>query len=721
MTSTQQHIAGLGHSNTPKLFRYVLSTKDDTPLELRHVPDGWSDSELTFKRDKKYKGVLETFSTSELIFIKEGRDFIRDAYERGGIDYNITITISIKNNSTFKYETYFAGKLDLSTYRIDDIGVMCDVINTGFQATVLNRDDIKVDMMSNKFIGGGEDSMAALSGVWQSVTIPSYTASQNADWNVKGEKFNPPDPYVHFVPMAEIASEFDGTGDQEIDSSDAFLTATESHTFDLTGTVLAEMTTTGTPSKFTIQVTLKKNGITVNTWYQTTPSTVENIVFTIIISELAMSVVSGDVLTLESEVVANPHVNYIFTYNGTNISMESTVGSTLASINPAMFYAFESFARTIQLISGDVNPFESTELGRTDSVPVSYGSDGDNSLIATTNGKWIREFSPNVHGLNFSLSELFESFNTVVNIGLGFEYVTDREKVVVEKESYFFDISDNSDYPATDTRPYLVNQILDLSADVTDNIISKEVLPDWYYNEIEVGFNNFEYENIQGLKEFNTKSSYATPIKSVKNKLSLISDIRMDTQGVNKLREKPFSTYPTEDVNGDADNFMFDVKRAGVSPIVFTVKTDEDFTDVYGGVDPTQSYNLNRTPRRNLERHGNRIKSMRLAAGDEIQWLKSEKNTSLVTQKTGEATSKAENGDIVVDNLTDGYWIAEAYMFEAPINKDTITAIQANPYGVMKIGTDKYGWILEVQTNNEEGKGEFRLLRVDLDNVKVIV
>jgi hypothetical protein len=259
---------------------------------------------------------------------------------------------------------------------------------------------------------------------------------------------------------------------------------------------------------------------------------------------------------------------------------------------------------------------------------------------------------------------------------------------------------------------------LDLSAWLNNEVISKEVLPDWYANEISGGYGSFEYENIQGLKEFNTGATWAIPIKSVKSKLDIKSPYRADTQGVNKLRAKPATTFPTEDVTGDNDVFIFDVKRGG--SYVFTVKTNEDFDSVSGGVDPTQNYNLNFTPRRNMERHGNRIRAMQLAVGDEIQWMKSDKNTSLITKRTGETTSKAENADVLVNGLTVGYWIPEAYIFEAPINEATITALQANPRGVIKLAADKWGWILDVQTNNETGLGSFRLLRCDTRNVKII-
>lgn len=401
-----------------------------------------------------------------------------------------------------------------------------------------------------------------------------------------------------------------------------------------------------------------------------------------------------------------------------NLVIDEDLGDKLNVINSPMFYLLEAFARTLQLISGEFSPLESNLLGRTDSVPVSYGSDGEASLIALTNGKWLRGFDPNLNGLNFSLVDLFDTINAIKNIGLGFEIIGGVNKVRIEDEKYFYGITDNPDYPATDSRRYLVTQILDFSTWVTNEILSKEVLPELYANEIEVGYQNFEYENVQGLKEFNTKSSYAIPVNSVKSKLSLISPYRADTQGVNKLRAKPFETFPTEDVSGDNDNFLFDVKRGGA--YVFTVKTNEDFEAVSGGVDPAQCYNLAFTPAQNLRNHSSAIRGMQIQESQELQWLKSDKNTKLVTKKTGESEI-VENADILINDFNVGFWKPEAYNFEAPVTAATVAAIKANPYGVIKIGVNMYGWILEVQTSDKTGKGQFKLLKVDLNNVKVVV
>jgi hypothetical protein len=721
--SSQQTLAGKGKSNTNKRFKYVLSDKYSSKV-LRFAPDGWKDSELTFIRDKFYKGVIESFSTNELTFVKDGRDFIQSGYEReneGGIDYEINIHIYILNNSTFKYQLYFSGKLDLSTYKIDSIGVTCEVIPSGFQNVVLNRDDIEVDMMSDKFIGGGSGSMEYLSTVWEKVMLPAYIATQNADWTI----FQYPDNYYsriwrHYLPMQNIFTEYEEAAisgqiyQSTDDGSQQFFEANEDLNVKLSGKI-SIIISSDVSNNFSFSIEIQKNGVGLF-GYSNSEAGVNSAEFTYNIPITDITLVSGDKLSLIGVVSGINSDEYTIQYLNSSLSVYRQLGETLENSYPAMFYIYEAFARTLQLISGQSLPIYSEILGRTDSAPESYPVDGEASLIAITNGRWLRGFSPNTNQLNFSLKDLFKTINSVFNIGLGFEKIDNLNKVRIEHETYFFDIIENTDY-LTDGKYWIVNQILDLSSWLNNEMISKEVLPDWYANEISGGYSKFEYENIQGLKEFNTETKWAIPVKSVKSILDVKSEYRADTQGVNKLRFKPFDTFPTEDVNGDNDIFIFDVKRGG--PYVFTVKTNEDFANVSGGVDPAQSYNLNFTPRRNLERHGSRLRSMQLQLGSEIQWLKSDKNTKLVTRKTGETTDKAENGDIMISTLTPGYWIPEAYIFQSPVDENTIAAIQANPRGVIKIAADKYGWILEVQTNNEDKKGEFKLLRMDLRNVKI--
>jgi len=722
--STQEQIAGLGHNNDNKKFRYTLSSSNYGTLTMTNVPKGWQDGELTFIRDPKYKGVIESYSTTSFEFVKKARDYIQKAYDNFGIDYEIKIFIDIQINSTFKYARYFTGKLDLSTYGIDSTSVKCEIINTGFQNAILNRDDIDVDLLNTKFIGGGTNSMEQIAGMPSDLTLDSYTAQANADW--KFSIFNIRDArsgsYSHYVPMVIQSSEFESgeVRGQSFDSTDVFFVSVAERTVDFVGNVKVRMIQNFQTSAndFSIQMNLNLNGSSIK-FYSDSITDVEEVVFEFDINELGIDLVPGDELSLTAT-SSGPNY-YSITYLDSAVSLNETLQDTLPEILIPGYPVYEFTTRILQLYSGETNPLYSDWLGRTDSSPETYSSDGGGALLVFTKGQWIRQFPIEEDGailqtINGSLSKIFNTLNATQNIGLGFEVIGGVNKVRIEEEKYFFDVEENPDV-ATDGKYWKVNQILDLSEHLNDEVISKEVLPDWYANEIESGYSNFEYENIQGLKEFNTKSTYATPIKSVKNKLNLVSDYRFDTQGVNKLRDKEYNDTATEDVKGDSNVFGFDVKR----DTIFVAKTDDDFALVSGGVDPTQSYNLFYTPRRNTERHGSRISSMRLAQGDEVQWMKSDKNTKLVTRLIGEVLEKPENGDIIVSSLTVGYWIPEAYITEAPVDEETIAAIQANPRGVIKLGTNKYGWILEVQSNNESNKGQFKLLRVDLDNTKVIV
>ena len=712
--TAQSDIADKGHSRGPKLFKYILSSTDYGTLTLTNVPQGWDDAELTFIRDTRYKGVLTEFSTNELNFPKEGRDYIQTAYEAKGIDYNITVRIELFSNSGFTYNPYFTGKIDLSTYKINSIDAPVKIIATGFQNAILNREKLNVDLFNTKFIGGGEGSMAQITGMPTTLRLPPYSAQQQTDWLFNAQVDDIASPYNHYLPMAINSDEFPAgqATEQTLGGTTPFFTSDDTRSTTLKGNIIVAMGA-DEDANLSINIQLRKGITVLQTYVDTFFGTAVTFEFAV---DEAISLVDTDELSLVG-VATHDGEEVEITYVTSGVTLSEDIGADLLGVDLESFAVFEFFARILQLYSGEVSPLESEFLGRTDSSPTSYGSDGDGSLMCLTKGRLIREFPVDQETFNANLSDAFDTVNGIRNIGLGFEVQSGVNKVVIEEETYFFDISDNPDFPATDTRPYMVNQVLDFSSVLTEEVISKEVLPDWYANEIEAGYSKFEYEIVQGLKEFNTKSSWATPIKSVKNKLDLTAKFRFDTQGTNKLRDKPFSTDSTEDVNGDNEVFGFDVKRLGV----FTAKTNEDFTLVTGGIDPEQSYNLDLTPRRNFERHGNRASSMRLALGDEFQFLETDKNSKLITQKIGETTAKAESGDIVVQDLTKGYWIPEAYIFEAPVDENTITAIKANPYGVHKVGVDKYGWILDVQTNNENNKGQFKLLRVDLDNVKIIV
>jgi hypothetical protein len=238
------------------------------------------------------------------------------------------------------------------------------------------------------------------------------------------------------------------------------------------------------------------------------------------------------------------------------------------------------------------------------------------------------------------------------------------------------------------------------------------VLPDWCYAKIETGYNSFEYSQQGGLYEFNTKSVFTTVLKSVKNSLGIMSSVRADGNGILKLRLTPYEDNPSEDVSGDDNSWLIASVRDNGG---FKNRTDEGYDWVGGGVDASQSINLDYSPKRNLLRWGAWIRAaLEGRLNTWLRWQSTEKNTTLITAKTGETTAVAENGNIHVHELDEPLWLPEAYNVEAPFHWADYVAVNANPNGIVKLAVNKYGWIIELKTNNVDNKAEFRLLRVNL-------
>jgi hypothetical protein len=292
---------------------------------------------------------------------------------------------------------------------------------------------------------------------------------------------------------------------------------------------------------------------------------------------------------------------------------------------------------------------------------------------------------------------------------MGIESVSGKDKVVVETLQYFFSST----------------VVIDLSARITENMIEKEVIPQKHYNQIEVGYNSFEYLKVGGLSEYNTKSGFTTVISVLDNKLDLVSKYRADTQGIVNLRREAATD---EDVKGDEDNYIIDSLRRTTPYTGFMARTSEGFTLVTGGADADNSFNLRLTPKRNLLRHGQLIRAgLEHELGSSLRWQASDKNTTLVTEYTTDVNPYplpaeqlyplAENADVLVNNLAASFFCPEIYSIDVTLNYAELSTILANQKGLIKLSSDKYGWIMQLTMGAKENKASLRLLRANLNVV----
>lgn len=672
------------------LYRFVLQNASKGALQLFYAPDGWKDAKFELKRNPVYHGLFRSITFNQLTFRKDGRDFIRDVYEMSGINAVIFFTVYRLDSSTGDYTTYFSGKLDLSTYRIDETGVTCQVIDTQLAEKVKNRENQKVNIREHTSIEGFD--IPEFSDENPVIKLPDYVIRALATWDDRGQNTSTLDN--HNVPLLLINSEFTEAQHQSCtvtpgDGENMFEDSTADRTLNLSGNVTGQITFASEQPHVTFRVRLFQNETPIATIGTVTGSSVWSLVFNFDFDE-DFSILTGDDFSLRGSLDHSGTTEY------TSVSVVLAEEQVSVSGGNVIAYPYhEALQRVLQIITDSYDCLKSDKFGRTDSEVVTYASDGQLGCI--TRGLFIRGSYGLNNSLSLSLADLFNSLSALFCLGMGVEDVGGTDKVVIEDLDYFYD--------STVT--------LDLSARIREAAIVKEVLPELHYSSVKTGYQSYEYLTAGGLAEFNTSADFATVISVLENKFERISRYRADTQGIVLLRK---NVETNDDVKGDDDCFVIDAVRI-VDPLTaFQARTDEDFTLVTGGADAENSFNLDYTPKRNLLRNGALIRAgLEKNLGTYLRWQAGEKNTTLSTRRTAEADPLVENADIMVNDLEEPWFLPEKYIFQCELRYSDLSAILANPRGIVKLSGTKYGWLLNLKIGAKENLAEIELLRVNLN------
>jgi len=333
--------------------------------------------------------------------------------------------------------------------------------------------------------------------------------------------------------------------------------------------------------------------------------------------------------------------------------------------------------------------------GQNNAISSSIFNDIHLGVILST--RYIRQIEGTNPGIAFTLEDLFNSLS-IFNIGIG----VNNGVLEIERMSYFFN-------------PYV---IIDLSDRINESLIEKAVIPELYANRLKFGFNTSEYGYLGGIFEFNTASEWSTVIKPINQEFAIVSPFRADSTGIYQAVEEATNPDNEVDQESDADLFLLDVQTDEVED--YKAKTDEEFDFISGSLKTNDLFNLDYTPARILRRWGSYIRAiLHQNLTSFLRWQKSDKNSTLESQKTGEGVI-VENSDIRVDELEVNRWIPEAYTVQVPLKETDLQAIEANPYGIIKLSDTKYGWILDYKSKNENRTSDLRLLRVNLKAVTPI-
>lgn len=365
-------------------------------------------------------------------------------------------------------------------------------------------------------------------------------------------------------------------------------------------------------------------------------------------------------------------------------------------------YRYEFMKRLVQLITDQEDCFQSKVFGRLD---LGYPANGTFYNNAVFSGKQLRGFDEYP---TWSFKKSLKSVKGIWNLGCGIEKFGSRFKVVVEELPYFF----RGDISIT---------LHNVSK------IKKSVNDDFTFSEVRVGYEKAEYEQVNGLEEYNNKCVFVSFIKSDTNILDLLSPERADGYGMEFARRKNKLIAQSEDTPYDNEVFTAMVNEENG---VLKTQKDENYDSVENIQSPETAINLDITPQRNLIRNGDWIKGCcNKFPTENLKFVSSDKSTDLESVKTGEA-GVVEQTSIQNSALKSSLWLNNNYLFEGAVTQEQIQQLELKPFSLIKFSpfsrafTRKYyyGWIIEVVVGGKDRLGTFTLLAANVtsDRLKII-
>ena len=692
-------------------FIYVLESEGYGRLVLNgegdnNLPLGFDEQRVSITRSPKYYGLFREFSTS-LRFVKNGRDYIQSVYENEGTEQTINIGVyEYQPSPVDKYYLYFAGLIDLSTYTFTETYVECDINESSLNRKIVSRDDVKVNVadinsvegvdmgvidpvtvqlhereikLTANYIQAGDTVISSIGGVTNGCVLPFDLEAGNID-NLNQQTYGDPNSSTSlFWTKATSAAQLNIRGKLrgrmvagvskvvtvEVIirryTDDALTTFTDGSLYSFTGNLQSEN------AEFDIDLNLAVFNLGTN-------------------EQLAFITKSSEVdqyFTVLDEIYFEIEQNQLFDTTTANGYLMHEVGD-----------------RIIYSIS-DQQRFNSNFFGRTD---IGYPVDGEGSLSTIHNGKQIRAIPGSNPSL--TLADWFKGVSSIWGLGMGIEHDEVNQAFVrVEKRSHFF----SGDVIAT------IHNVSE---------IKKEVAREWIYNECEVGYAKAEYEEVNGLEEYNNKFEWSSSINTIKNKLDLVSKLRADGYGIEFARRLQFADTPTEDSKYDNENFVVIVKRSGDD---YASVRAENYDIVENIFSPDSAYNLDITPGRMIRNNGSMIRAgLEKYLDDPLRFRFAEQKADLKSQKIG-SSAIVENEDIDVNTLDSPLWIPEIYSFSSVLTREQLAAITRNPNGIIKFSTTTkenttkyyYGWVLDIDAENREAT--WQLLRVNTSSPDVVI
>lgn len=696
-------------------WKYIL-TEGVTTLTLTNPPAGWDEKTISFIRHDFYNSVLRSLSLS-LRFVKEGRAFLVSSYDTSGVNAIVSVQIQRRDPQTDTFADYYTGIIDFSKIKITRDYCEVPIIDNAKLAKFIARDEIQINTNTLKTLDD-ETITEFTTGFEQDVTIGRLDIIQQATWD--GETIDEGDKQVIdattnlapstaveiFVATSSFVYDYNEIGNDAQTDETTFVILDNTEAFDVWVKFIMDIQITGT-------ISIPENGGTVDGGiFLKVRLEVEDGPIVDVINYSYVIEAETEPINIDFDesydddqdelIPAGKKVYLKIMYGGGPYSNEDVIWDlvcdkmnldirktikTWDSLARKCLLPHELFARLLQKAIGPTIELEADIIGRTDSEPDRYDADGEFSLTSLLNGYMVRDFAATDKPFTTSIRDFFKSLNALTPVGLWYDQTND--KWIIKPVSYFY----------SNTQVISIGEVANFERYVDEK---------YYYNAIKAGYSHkIEYENSNGLRNFNDSREYSNVINSIKNTLDIQSTYRADDYGISYLG---LDTDKTKDNRSDNDIFWLQLKRDSG----FVTKPSSDFEAIGGVLNVDYRLNVDITPRRNLNRHFSILAiSLWKMATKLLKYQKSQFNLAFTSKKVSE-TTVTELADVTVS--TEPEFHPEVYNFSAPVTAAQVTSLMTNPHGYVAftyLGVAYKGYIIEVSTEPFNRKGNWTLIKTN--------
>ena len=727
----------------PNLYKYYLITKSNTyyyvdtsgvvsttttKTPIKDSPLEWNTQSIKFGRDEQLYGVFESVSSS-LSFIGDGKKILETImYEDGGANYDAYCKVLIEKRiddatDVWDYYTWFEGTVDFSVMVQDEdqdenyiqVRLIENSLKQLFDANRDKKYEISlIGANSKTVLMEGMDLDARYNWYSDNSTSAIFITLNGDKSFVFPMGFYSEDTKDYFRALIypqtqgyqEVNDITGGTPGNTPDDENRFI-ASEldlSARVDISVDTAIQVGNYGGPVN--VGLRLLRKDMTTNT---------------------------NSFSTLDSTILAQNSVNnVIFTYNGTLAINASKYSYFLViSVNSGGQPAQDT---TININEVDFQLEFTRSLPDTDAYAMRY-KDFVSALVsealegeASFQSTYLNTGSASTNDLLYKYYDLIPN-DVFITSGEGIRYLSDAKikaslsdviKDVYARYGCGIKIDDG--VFRIETLDYFFDRNTEISKVYNPKKLTKRIAADWVYNTVNVGYPEFDADDLNGRNEWNSMQQYKMPVVNITEEKDMTTPFKASAYEIEYLRSYRFNSE-TKDDKKDNSVYLLHCNPNGNANNKYTLKkysSPDIVTNIPNG--DTQ-FNVAMSPSRNASRHIPEFKSVlnildtKYSTQPRIEFIYSDRNSGLNTIIGGRQI--VESGNIspagVPTSIAQGkLFIPLILEFETIPQGGLIQQIRDTPYGYLNVIDDKYNFncfILDLELiGSEEDSYKFTCL-----------